>query len=76
MSQPAFIWNVLDRHVKLLNFEMEVASVLQAETYDLSEEGKVAIIRNWLGREGLQFIWTPTYAEKKAGKMQWVCLMF
>ena len=56
INQPAFNWKEPDRYVELLNFEMKVANVLQAEAYDLSEEGNVPIIKNWLGTEGLQFI--------------------
>ena len=42
--------------------------MLQAEVYDLSEEGKVPIKKNWSGREGLQFMQTLTNAEKEAFK--------
>ena len=48
MCQPAFNWKAPDGYVELLNFEMGVANVLQAEAYDFSE-GKVPIIKNWLG---------------------------
>ena len=47
---------------------MEVANVLQAEASDLSKKGKVSMLKNWLGREGLFFIQTPTNAEKEACK--------
>ena len=47
---------------------MEVANVLQAEGYDASEERKVPILKNWLGREGLQFIQTLINVEKVAGR--------
>ena len=75
MSQPAFKPEVPDRHVELLNFEMEVANVLQVEMYVLDEEVKVPIIMNWLGRESLQFIQTLTNVEKEACKAQQGCLM-
>ena len=52
LSQPASNWEAPDRYVELLNFEMEVANVLQAKAYDL-EEDKVPGIKNWLVREGL-----------------------
>ena len=68
ISQPAFIWKVPVRYVELLNFKMEVANVFQAKTYDLSQEGKLPIIKNWLDGEGLQFILTLTNAEKEACK--------
>ena len=47
---------------------MEVANILQAKAYDLNHEEKVPIIKNWLGREGLQFIHTLTNAEKETCK--------
>ena len=47
---------------------MEVANVLQEKAYDLNDKEKVPIIKNWLGREGLQFIQTLTNAEKEACK--------
>ena len=53
MSHPASNWKVPDRYVELLNFEMELVNVLQAEAYELSGEGKVLIIENWVIREGL-----------------------
>ena len=35
---------------------MGVAYILQVKVYDLNGDEKVPIIKNWLGREGLQFI--------------------
>ena len=49
MSQATFNLKALDKYMELLNFEMEVANMLQAEVYDLNEEGKVPIIKNRLG---------------------------
>ena len=75
MGQLVLNWKAPDRYVELLNFEMEIANVLQAELYDLSEEGKVPIIKNWLCREG-QFIQTLTNAKKRHAKAQQGCLKF
>ena len=75
MSQPAFNWKVSDRYVELLNFEMDVANVLQADVYDISEEGRVPIMKNCLGRERLHLIQTLTIAKKEAWKMQQGFLM-
>ena len=58
-----------DRYVELLNYEMEVANVLQAKEDNLSDKEKVPIIKNWLGRERLQFIQTLTNVEKEACKI-------
>ena len=42
--------------------------MFQAEAYDHREKGKVPIIKNWLGREGLQFMQTLNIAVKEACK--------
>ena len=68
LSQPVFDWKASDRYVELLNFEMEVANVHQAKVYDLYDEEKVPVIKNWLGREGLQFLQTLTNAKKETYK--------
>ena len=68
LSQPAFDWNVADRYVELLYFKMEVANTLQVKSFDLNDEEKVPVIKNWLGREGLQFIQTVINIEKEACK--------
>ena len=47
LSQPVFDWKVPDRYVELLNFEMEVANIVQAKTCDLNDEENVPIIEIW-----------------------------
>ena len=42
--------------------------MFQAEVYDLNDEEKVPVIKNWLGREGLQFIQPFTNTNNKACK--------
>ena len=54
MSQQAFDWKALESYVELFNSEMEVANILQVKVCDLDDEVKLFIIKNWLGREGLQ----------------------
>ena len=49
---------------------MEVTNVLQAEVYDLSKGGKVSVIKNWFGRERLQFMQTLTNLGKEACKRE------
>lgn len=75
LSQPVFDWKAPDSYVELLNLEMEVANVLQAKVDDLNYEEKVLVIKNWLGREGLQFIQTLN-TEKETCKVQQDCSMF
>ena len=48
---------------------MEVNSILKTKTYELTEE-KVLIIKNQLGREGLQLIKTITSEKKKTCKAE------
>ena len=68
LSQPAFDWKTPDRYVELLHFEMKKANVLQTKAFNLNNKEKVPAIKNWLGREGLQFIQTLTNAEIEACK--------
>ena len=65
LSQSAFDWEVPDRYVEILNFEMKVTNVLQAKVCDLSDKEKVPIIENQLDKEELQIIQTLTNAEKE-----------
>ena len=68
LSKPAYDWKGPDRYVELLNFKMEVANVWQTQAYDLNDSEKVSILKNWLGKEGLQFIQTLANIEKGACK--------
>ena len=45
LKQPSFNWNVRDKEVELINFEMEVTNILQTKTYDLTEEENVPIMK-------------------------------
>ena len=73
LSQPAFNSKVQYRYVELLNFKMEVTNLFQAIAYDLNDDDKVLIIKNWLDREGSQFIQTLNNTEKIHAKMQQDC---
>ena len=46
LRQPVFDLKAPDGYVELLNFEMEVASIVQMKAYDLSYEEEVPIIKN------------------------------
>ena len=48
---------------------MKVVNILQIKIYKLTEKEKVHIIRNWLGRGGLQLIQTFSNSGKEACKM-------
>ena len=47
---------------------MEVENLLQAKLYDPNDEENMPIIKNWLSREGIQFIQNITNTEKEACK--------
>ena len=53
LEKPSFNWNAQDKYIELLNFEMEVMNILEIKAYELTDEEKVPVIKNWLGREGL-----------------------
>ena len=47
LKQPSVNWNVRDKHVEILHFEMEVTNILQTKTYEINDEGNICIIKNW-----------------------------
>ena len=68
LSKPVFNWKAPDRYVELLHFAVEVTNMLQAKVYELNEEERVVIIKNWSGRVGLQFMQTLTHVETETWK--------
>ena len=58
MKQPMFNWNTKDKYEELCNFKLEVSNMLQ--NYNLGQTEKESVIKNWLGKEGLQLIATNT----------------
>ena len=63
MKQPIFNWNAQDKHSKLKTFRLEVNNDLSI--YNTPETDKLAVVKNWLGRKGLQYLETSTTAEKE-----------
>ena len=47
---------------------MAVTNILGTKTYDLTDDEKVQVIKNWLGREGLQLANILTNEEKEICK--------
>ena len=47
---------------------MEITNILETKTYLLTDEEKLLVIRNLLGREGLQLVKTFTNDEKEKYK--------
>ena len=63
MKQPTFDWNAEGKYSKLKTFRLEVNNVLS--TYNTPLANKLALVKNWLGRKGLQYLETLTTAEKE-----------
>ena len=49
---------------------MEVTDILGTRTYELTDENKVLVIKNWLGLEGLELIKPLIHEEKENAKLQ------
>ena len=62
MKQPVFIWEADNKYRTLKTFRLEVNNVLTM--YDTPQTEQLAIVRNWLGRKGLQFIESLTHTAK------------
>ena len=70
-SRKALIYgNAQYSYVILSNFEMEVTNIVKTKPYELTDEEKVPIIKNWLGKEGLQLLKTFTNEEKETVEEQ------
>ena len=54
MKQLTFGWNTEDKYSELKSFRLEVNNVLS--TYSTSQADKLALVKNWLGRQGLQYL--------------------
>ena len=52
MKQPTFNWNTKDKYKELKNFRLEVYNVFKS--YDMPDIEKTKLIKNWLGRKGLE----------------------
>ena len=63
MKQPTFDWNAEDKYSELKTFRLEVNNVLS--TYNTPQTDKLALVKNWLGRKGLQYLETMTTTEKE-----------
>ena len=54
MKQQTFNWEAWDKYSELKTFRLEVNNILM--TYSTSQEEKLAMVKNWPGRKGAQFI--------------------
>ena len=62
MKQPTFNWETEDKYSKLKTFRLEVNNILS--TYNTPQAEQLVMVKNWLGRKGLQFLETLTNEEK------------
>ena len=53
MEKLRFNWDMPDRHVQLLNFQLEVTDILETKVYEINDDERIPVIKNWLGSEGL-----------------------
>ena len=68
LKQPFFDWNVPDKCLEMLIFEMEAMNIQQTKKYELIEKEKVCIIKIWVGRKTLQLIHTFMTSNKEVCK--------
>ena len=54
LEKHVFNGNAQDRQIELFNFVIEVTNIFDTKAYELTDEKKVPVMKNWLGREGLQ----------------------
>ena len=62
MKQPSFNWEVDIKYSELKTFRLEVNNILTMCNTPQTEQ--LPMVKNWLGRKGLQFIESLTQAEK------------
>ena len=63
MKQPTLDWDAEDKYSELKTFRLEVNNILS--TYNTLQTDKLALVKNWLGRKGLQYLETLTTAENE-----------
>ena len=63
MKQPTFNPEAEDKYNELKTFKLEVNNILS--TYSSPQNEQLAMVKNWLGRNGLQFIEALTNEEKQ-----------
>ena len=62
MKQLTFDWNAEDNHNELKTFRLEFNNVLS--TYNTPQTDKLALVKNWLGKKGLQYLEALMTTEK------------
>ena len=63
MKQPTFDWGAKEKYAELRSFELEVK--IMPQNFHLNQTERVSIIKNCLGRQGLQLLETIMQTEQK-----------
>ena len=66
-KQPTFAWDAQDKYSELKTFRLEVNNILS--TCNTPQMDKLALVKNWLGRKGLQYLEMLTTDEKETCNM-------
>ena len=61
LKQTTVTWSPTDQSKEFRNIKLEMYNIFQ--TYNTNNADKVNIIKNWLGRQGLQFLESITQEE-------------
>ena len=64
LKQTMFNWEAPDKYNKLKTFKLQVNNVLS--TYSMPEVEMLAVVKNWLGRKGLQYLETRNTCKKRS----------
>ena len=62
MKQPTFNWELEDKYIELKTFKLKVNNIFS--TYNTMHDEQLVMVKNWLGRKGLQFLEMLTSEEK------------
>ena len=65
LQKLRFNWDVPDRYVELLNFQLDVMNILETRKYKRNDGERKPVIKNWLGGEGLWLVETFTQEGKE-----------
>ena len=64
MKQQTVDWSSKDKYSELRNLRLKEKNMFQ--NFNISQTERISIIKNWLGRQGLQHFKILTQAEQEA----------
>ena len=74
MKQCTFNWEMEDKYSKLKSFKLEVNNILS--TYSTPQIEQLVMVKNHLGRKGLQFLETLTNEKTTCSLFETLCNKF